>query len=79
MIPVNLNSKISDVKRDLLYRLLLVQNMRQYLKFPFDENSYVIGSKTTNENEKGQIFENDKPFCEYNVEEIVIFVIFLII
>jgi len=56
MIPVNLNSKISDVKRDLLYRLLLVQNMRQYLKFPFDENSYVIGSKTTNENEKGQIF-----------------------
>ena len=72
MLPVNLNSKISDIKRDLLYRVLLVQNIRQYLKFPFDENSYMLGSKTNNENEKGQIFDNDKPFSEYDVEEIVI-------
>ena len=71
MLPVNLSSKISDIKRDMLYRMLLVQNIRQYLKFPFDENSYMLGSKTNNENEKGQIFDNDKTFSEYDVEEIV--------
>ena len=49
-----------------------MQNAKQYLKFPFDENSYVLASKTNKENEKGQIFENDKIYTDYNVEEMVL-------
>lgn len=71
-MPVNYNNKISDIKRDILYRLLLVQNTKQYLKFPFNEDSYVLGSKTFNENERGQILENEKPLNDYGVEELVI-------
>lgn len=69
--PLNLKSNVSDIKRDILYRLLLVQNTKQFLKFPFDEDSYVLGNKTAKENERGQIFDNDRKLEDYSFEDLV--------
>jgi len=70
-LPVNINSKISDIRKDLLYKILLDEKAKHYLKFPFDETAYVLCSKNFDENEKGKIFDNDKTYGDYDDEEMV--------